>query len=400
VDITERKQAEVEREKLEAQNRQLRKSKSLGRMAGAIAHHFNNQLQVVMMNLDFAIRSLSSGEVQLENLLDAMQSARKAAEMSSLMQTYLGQTFPKRELLDLSDVCRRNLPMLRATLPKDVMLEADLPTTVIAMHADANQIHRILANLVTNAWECDKRTAIRLTARTVSPADIAAANRFPIGWQPQSNAYGCLQVADTGCGIAAEDIENLFDPFYSTKFIGRGMGLPEVLGIVCAHEGVVTVESELGRGSVFTVFLPVTEQAMPQKPGPMAQAPGAAWTGTVLIVDDEVQLLKGVATAIQSMGFKTLTAREGIEAVQLFQQHQKEVRLVICDLTLPGMDGWKILTVLRKLAPGIPVILTSGYDESRVMGGYHPELPQLFLSKPYELEMLRDAVSHVMANRS
>ena len=192
------------------------------------------------------------------------------------MLTYLGQTRAQHEPLDLSEVCRRSLPMLRAAMPKDVVLETDLPSPGPVISANANQMQQVLTNLVTNAWEAigDGRGVIHLTVKTVSPADIPTAHRFPVDWQPQDHAYACLEVADTGSGIADKDIEKLFDPFFSSKFTGRGLGLSVVLGIVRAHGGAVTVESEPGRGSIFRVFLPVSAEEVLRQPDQAAQCPG------------------------------------------------------------------------------------------------------------------------------
>jgi CheY-like chemotaxis protein len=288
--------------------------------------------------------------------------------------------------------------MLRAAMPQCVVLETDLPTPGPAIRANADQMQQVLTNLVTNAWEAcvGGKGAIHLTVMTVAAFDIPAVNRFPIDYQIHDSAYACLEVEDTGCGIESKDIEKLFDPFFSTKFTGRGLGLPVVLGIVRAHGGVVTVESLPGRGSVFRVFLPISAEAVPLKSVPVVQSPQKAGGGTVLVVDDELNLRKVVATAIKSMGFTVLTAQDGVEAVEVFRQHQDEIRLVICDLTMPRMDGWETLTALRQIVTGIPVILASGYSEAQVMAGDHPELPQAFLSKPYEFEQLSYAVFHVL----
>ena len=268
-DITERKLAEAEREKLEAQNRQLQKAESLDRMAGAIAHHFNNQLCVVIGNLELAMMNKLSGTSGLDKFLTAaMKSADKAAEMSGLMLTYLGQTYNEQDPLDLSGTCRLSLRILGAATPKNVVINNDLPSPGPTVEANENQIKQVLTNLVTNAWEAmgDGRGAIHLTVKTVSPADIPASHRFPVEWKPQENDYACLEVADTGCGIADKDIDKLFDPFYSSKFTGRGLGLPVVLGFVRAHSGVVTVESESGKGSIFKVFLPVSAEEVSRQP--------------------------------------------------------------------------------------------------------------------------------------
>jgi CheY-like chemotaxis protein len=369
-------------------------------MAGAIAHHFNNHLTAVMGNLELAIGDLPPGAGPAGKLTDALQAAHEAAEVSKLMLTYLGQTQARHEPLDLSEVCRRSLPMLRAAMPKGMVLDADLPSPGPAIGADANQIQQVLTNLVTNAWEAggDGRSAVHLTVKTVPPADISAWRRFPIDWWPRDNAYACLEVVDAGSGIADKDIEKLFDPFFSSKFTGRGLGLSVVLGIVRAHEGAVTVESEPGRGSAFRVFLPVSAEAVLSRPDQPAKSPEIDGGGTVLLVEDEQMLRKLGETVLASLGFAVLLAKDGVEAVEVFRRHKDEVRCVLCDLTMPRMNGWATLAALRKLAPGLPVILASGYDEARVMAGDHPELPQAFLSKPYQLQGLRDAIGRALAH--
>ncbi len=210
--------------------------------------------------------------------------------------------------------------------------------------------------------------------------------------------YACLEVADTGCGIAAGDIEKVFEPFFSKKFVGRGLGLPVVLGIVKAHQGAITVESKPGRGSVFRVFLPLTTEAILQKPIQTPQGQRAAGVGTVLVVDDEPALRKAVGFALKKSGFTVLVAADGVEAVEIFGQHREEISCVMCDLTMPRMNGWQTLAALRKLAPDIPVILSSGYSESQAMEGDHAERPQAFLSKPYEFKTLVETIVRIMRN--
>lgn len=315
-DITDRKRAESEREKLEIQSRQLQKMESLGRMAGAIAHHFNNQLAAVMLNLDLAISDLPRNAGPVESLTEAMQSVQKAVEISTLMLTYLGQTTVKCEPLDLSEVCRQSLSMLRSGLPKNMVLESDLASPGPTVFASVNQLQQLITNLVTNAWEASDAGEgfIRLTVQTVPAAVIPAANRFPIDWQPQDTAYACLKVADAGCGIANENIEKIFDPFYSTKFTGRGMGLAVVFGIVRALHGTVTVETAPGRGSTFQIFLTVSTVGVPQIPFQAVPAPITAGSPTVLMFEDEPGVRNVAKVALKRLGFTGQAAMDGIEA--------------------------------------------------------------------------------------
>ena len=275
-DITDRKRMQAEKEKLEAHNLQLQKAESLGRMAGAIAHHFNNQLQAVMMNLDLAKEDLSQTAAADQRLTAALQSAHQAAEVSSLMLTYLGQTVTRREPLDLSAACRRSLSLVRAIMPPSIALETVLPPQGPIISADANQLQQVLTNLATNAWEATTggRGPIRLTLKLVPGMDIPASHRFPVDFQPRDQAYACLEMADAGSGIPNKDIENIFDPFFSSKFTGRGMGLAVALGIVRGHDGAITVESQPGQGSIFRVFLPVSAEAASPGAGPCRSAPG------------------------------------------------------------------------------------------------------------------------------
>lgn len=389
-DISERKRVEANLARVEARLRHLQKDESLERMAAAIAHHFNNKLHAVIGNLELVTTDPACVVDSAAPLGEAMEAALQAAEMSALMLTFTGQTVGDLEPLDLSETCRRLLPLLRETLPTGMPLEADVPVRGPIVSAHEKQLPQLLINLVTNAGDAIGKGAgaVRLAVTTVSPADIPEAHRFPVEWEPTKTAYACLEVADTGRGMAAQDLERIFDPFFSNKELGRGLGLSVVLGIVRAHGAAISVESAPGRGSTFRVFLPLFlgEAAPPKK--------AREWIsgGTVLLVDDD-DLVRSVTSAmLRGLGFSVLGAAGGSEAVAELGKHPAEIRLVLCDLSMRGMNGWETLTALRALVPGIPVILSSGYDRAQVMAGRHPELPQGFLRKPYRLEDLSAAI--------
>ena len=402
-DITERKRAEEEQKKLQEQNLQLQKSESLGRMAGAIAHHFNNQLASVMLNLDILEAGLPQDAELTEPLVSAMQSVREAAKVSNLMLTYLGQTHGVNGPMDLSVTCQRSLELLRAAMPQSVVLETHLPSPGPTINANSSQIQQILTNLVTNAWEAsvEGRGTIQVAVKTVLATEIPATHRFPVDWQAHDNTvYACLEVTDAGCGIADKDLEKIFDPFYSSKFTGRGMGLAVVLGIVRTCQGVVTVASTIGRGSVFQVILPISFNTIPAKSDQTAQASIPMGGGALLLVEDETNVRHAVTKVLRRLGFTVLAAADGREGVEIFRQHQAEIRCVLCDLTMPRMNGWQTLAALRQLSPEIPFILSSGYDEAQAMAGQYSERPQAFLSKPYMVEDLYDVLAKVLGKNS
>ena len=236
------------------------------------------------------------------------------------------------------------------------------------MQTDGLQGSAELINLITNSLKAvsKNRDVIFLSIKTVFPADIPAVHRFPIDWRPQDNAYACMEVTDKGSGTVDNDIEKLFDLFFTNKFIGRG--------------------------STFLVFFPVSSKEVLPKPDKAATCPQFDGGGMVLLVENDDKLRNMASAMLKRLGFKVLETNDGVAAVETFGKHKDQIRLVLAELTMPRMNGWKILTVLRKLVPGVPVILSSSYDEAHVMSGDHPELPQAFLCKPYVLKGLSEAI--------
>ncbi len=258
-DITVRKQ-------MEELNRQVQKAESLGRMAAAIAHHFNSQIQVVLMGLEMVRLELSNEPAAIEILAAADRSARQAAEIGSLMLTYLGQSTSERKTFDLAASCRESLSHLRLQPRENRSVEEVLPVPGPSICADADQVQRILRCLLANAEEAleERGGVIRVEVATVEAGSLPIAHRFPFDFEALATPYACLSVADTGCGINEQDLGKIFDPFFTTKFHGRGTGLAIVLGIARAHDGAVVVDSHPGQGSMFRVYFPLaagTEQA-------------------------------------------------------------------------------------------------------------------------------------------
>ncbi len=400
MDITDQKRSEEQRLALERQVQQLQKTESLGRMAGSIAHLFNNHLMAVIGTLELSLLSLPADAELREPLQVAMGAARKAAETSRTMLTYLGHATGPQVPMELSGLCRRSRPLLQALQSPSASLEVELPDPGPVINSQADAVQHILFSLFTNASEAleGRPGVLRLSVSTAaSPAAISARHRWPLDWQAQNKPYACLAVADTGCGIPAAEIDKLFDPFYSTKFIGRGLGLATVLGLVRTHQGCITVESTLGRGSTFKVYFPMAGEALVPPPPPTERVE-AREGGAVMVVEDEDNVRQIAASMLKRLGFAVVEAADGAEAVALFHQHQAQIRCVICDLTMPVMDGWQTIAALRALRPGLPVVLASGYDKAQVMGGDHTELPQEFLGKPFQLTELKAAVHRALTS--
>lgn len=400
-DITDEKRLGEERAQFARELQHAQKAESLGRMAGAVAHHFNNQLAVVAGNLE-----LAKDEPALADscLAEALLAVDKAASVSGLLLTYLGQSSGSHAPIDLSAAFEHGLPLVRAGMPGHVTLETDLPVPGCVVNANADQLRLLFTNLVTNAWEAvgELPSTIHASVRAVAAKDIPTEGRFPVGWVPRAQAYACLEVRDHGCGIDPDEIEQIFEPFFTRKFTGRGLGLPVVLGILHAHSGGMVVESWRGQesGSVFRAYLPLSSE--PVEPVPVVShqlRPGVTFGGTVLVAEDDAPLRRVLVGILKRLGFDVVAASDGLEAVELFRERRHEVRLVLCDLTMPHMDGWDTLSALRRLAPALPVILTSGYDEAHVMASLRNERPQAFLRKPFNVERLRQALGIALSAR-
>lgn len=268
-DIRQRKQMEQERMDLESVTWQLQKEESLGRMAGAIAHHFNNHLAAVIGFLQFqqTITENTGHDGQSSgNISHALHAAQRAASISSMMLTYLGQTvFAVQQPAELGALVTRHIPMLKALVPGDVSLRTDLPNPGPMVTVNEGQVQQILINLMTNSIEAiGSRPGLITLSLDIKPADeIVSLRRFPVDWRPGQEWYACLDVADNGCGIAADTVEKLFDPFYTTKFEGRGLGLPVALGLAKSHKGAMAVSSTPEKGSCFQVILPLSADQPP-----------------------------------------------------------------------------------------------------------------------------------------
>lgn len=398
IDTNELKLADKEKRELEIRLWKARKAESLGRMAGAVAHHFNNQLSVVMGNLELALEDISRDAVNRENLVEALQAAQRSTEIGGLMLTYLGQGTGRREPLNLSDVCRKNLPMLNDAIPKNISLETDFISSGPVALVNAYQIQVILKHLVTNSSESigENKGTITVATRTLPVSGIPFSLTAPADWKPTADTFASLEVSDSGCGMTDEDMDRLFDPFFSTKFTGRGLGLSVVLGIVKSWDGAISVESTKDLGSTFRVLLPLcTDEPRRQKEGPQMKE-----GGTVLLVDEQGVLRKMAKQMLNRLGFSVLSAENGTVALRLFHEHRAIIRCLIADLTTPGMDGWETLTALRKINPDLPVILVSGHGEAHVVGGDDSEQPDVVLHKPYSKDELKNALRQALGDEA
>jgi PAS domain S-box-containing protein len=374
----------TERRRLEYELLQLKKSESLGRMAGAVAHLYNNLMGVVLGNLELAGDPAAVPGEAARMTADARSAAERAAEISRLMLAYLGQSAGTRRALDLGAACREALAGNGTPLPHNVRLDIALPPRGPVVRADAAQMRQVLDALVTNAREGlgEKGGKIAVGAGDAAARDVRGGFVVPADWQPADSRYAYLSVSDTGVGMTPESLERSFDPFFSTKFTGRGLGLPVVLGIARAHDGAVSVDSRPGAGTVVRVYLPLTDEEPAELPSAGSPVRPVEGEGLVLVVDDEPGLLNLAQVMLRSLGYEGMVASSGTEAVEIFRRRSREIRCVFCDLTMPGMNGWETLAALRRIRPDVPAVLCSGHDEASVMADTRPDPPRPSWASP------------------
>jgi PAS domain S-box-containing protein len=368
-DITERKQLERERRELELQMLHAEKLRSLGVLAGGIAHEFNNLLTAILGNAGLAHREAEPGSRTRRRVEQIEAAAQRAADLTRQLLAYSGRGTFVLERVDLSQLVREMADLLRLSLPKHVRLTVDCAAHLPAIHGDPGQWRQLLVNLVHNAAEAIEGGEGSVVVRTGVESAPAAPGRAVF-----------LEVTDDGCGIAEPDRERIFEPFFTTKVAGRGLGLAAVAGIVRGHGGTIDLVSGSSRGSTFRVRVPALESG-PEQGG----AGGASLAGrTVLVVDEEPAVLELARTVLERAGCAVLTAGNGVDALALYDHDPQGIDAVLLDLTLPSLGGLETLRALRAIRPDARVILSSGYG----VGEAFEEADRLavagLLDKPYD----------------
>jgi PAS domain S-box-containing protein len=390
LDLTEQRKAEEERRLLERQVQQAQKLDSLGMLAGGIAHDFNNLLVGVLGNAELALTDLPASAPVRPYLESIEGAARRAADLCRQMLAYAGRGTIEKRAVDLNRVVRETSHLLEVSISKKVVLKFKLAAALPPILADHSQIGQVLMNLVINASEAigDKSGVVGIgTGAMECDADYLLHtfldDRLPPG------PYVYLEVADTGCGMDEATRQRIFDPFFSTKFAGRGLGLAAVLGIVRGCRGAIRVYSEPGRGTTFKLLFPASE-ALPAELADGEKADGA-WRGEglVLLVDDEDTVRTVGRNMLQHIGFRVVTAADGREAVEIFRQQPAQIACVVLDLTMPHMGGEETFRELRRIRPDTCVLLSSGYNEDEVADRFAGKGLAGYIQKPYRLAQLR-----------
>jgi len=386
MDVTARKRADVEREKLQSQVRYAQKLESLGVLAGGIAHDFNNLLVAILGNADLALRDSPPESPVRPGLESIKRAAIRASDLTNQMLAYSGKGRLVVERLDISRLVEEMAHLLKVSISKNVTLRFDLDDSLPPVEADATQLRQVVMNLITNASEAigAEQGAVQVVTG-VMDADRAYIDHCRLAEGIPEGRYAYVEVSDTGCGMDDETMARLFDPFFTTKFTGRGLGLAAVLGIVRGHRGAIRVQSSPGEGSTFRVLLPAVETGQAEAPRAAPAEGVETWRGqgTVLVIDDEEGVRSVARSMLERLGFDVLTAADGAEGLESYRQDPDRIKLVMLDVTMPRLGGEQTLREIRLLRPEAKVILSSGYPEDAAARQFAGMGLSGFIQKPF-----------------
>ncbi|WP_425486258.1 PAS domain-containing hybrid sensor histidine kinase/response regulator [Gemmatimonas groenlandica] len=394
VDITDQVRGDEERARVESQLQQAQKLESLGVLAGGIAHDFNNLLVGILGNASLALLDLEPGAEARQSIAEIEQSAQRAAELTRQLLAYAGKGRYVVETADASSVISEMTSLMRTAISRNASLQMDLATSLPRVDVDVNQFRQVVMNLITNASDAlgSKPGLISVrTGRQEVSREYLSGCAPGSGAQPGSFTY--VEVHDNGTGMDDATRQRIFEPFFSTKFTGRGLGLAATMGIMRSHHGAIRVYSEVGSGTSVKLLFPSSTQS--SGAGTVSGARTDEWRGggQILVVDDEDSVRAVASALLRRRGFRTQEASDGVKALELFQEQPDAFDLVLLDLTMPNMNGEETLRALRDLRPAVNVLLMSGYNEQDVTRMFAGRSLSGFLQKPFRAEELYASVA-------
>jgi nitrogen-specific signal transduction histidine kinase/ActR/RegA family two-component response regulator len=381
-----------EHARLELRIHQLERFEAIGRLAGGVAHDFNNALCVILGWTQLAYEELPEGSPVRKKLDMVRQQAQSAAGLTRQLLAFARRQVLLPRNLDLNDLVSQTVQLLLHALGKQIDVRLTLAPDLDVISVDASQIEQVLANLCLNARDAmPGQGGLNIVTKNVEVSEKFCRSQ---GYGTPGR-YALLSVSDTGIGMDSATVEHIFEPFFTTKEIGRGtgLGLATVYGIVKQHDGVITVNSEIGKGTTFDVYFPVSTNSEPGAgPAPLTQQ-ARLDTQVILVVDDSAAILEFTGAALESRGYRVILARSGTEAVNLLKDRSTEIEMVVLDINMPGMGGRETYSRMRALVPNLIAIFTTTHSaEAILLDAKLQEEGATYLQKPYDVDALHQAV--------
>ncbi len=388
----------TERRKLEDAVRQTQKLESVGVLAAGVAHDFNNVLTAILGNVSLVRRRLAEvGAAEgIDDMLDSAERAgQRAADLVKQLLNYAGKGRREMQPVDICQVTADALAIVQASVSRKIRISRDVPDNCPLIQADVGQLQQLVLNLVLNGAEAigeqEGEVSIRVRVREVPASELT---QLYAGFSLPQRPYTEIMVRDSGAGMDEETLQRIFDPFYTTKFLGRGLGLAAALGIVRGHGGGISVQSTPGKGTTFTVLVPA-EQDPDDTPLTVSDAitESARGDGLVLVVDDEVTIRSLLQNILEDLGYTVLTAEHGAQALELFERVGREIKLVLLDLVMPVLDGPETAAALHARQPDVPILAMSGIADDDALRRFGKVRIAGFVPKPFAPDQLAQAVA-------
>ncbi len=375
-DVTERKH-------LEEQLRHSQKMEAIGRLAGGVAHDFNNILTVIQGHASLLQSSGTVPEAMAGSMEQISRAADRAASLTRQLLTFSRRQLMQPKQLDLNAVLNNTTRMLGRILGEDIALEFNYSPTVPLVLADEGMMEQTLLNLAVNSRDAMPAGGRLIIAISIVDMDAQAMHHHP---ERLAGRFACLRVRDTGCGVEPDALPHIFEPFFTTKAVGKGtgLGLATVYGIIKQHRGWIEVESPPGHGTTFDLFLPCAAESVPASTEPAIEAPPPGGTETILVVEDELPVREVVSKVLTGTGYRVLQATNGLEALATWAQNKEKIDLLLTDIVMPdGLNGRDLAEKLQAEKSGLRVIFTSGYSANIVGKDFTVQDGLNFLQKPY-----------------
>ncbi len=396
VDISERQKAEEEKETLVAQLRQAQKLEAIGTLAGGIAHDFNNILTPLLLHTEMSLLELSDDSSVSNHLKEVKTAGHRAANLVKQILEFSRKSEPERIHLQFNLICKEVIKFIKSSLPANIVVEQNLQDTSYVL-ADPVQMHQVILNLCTNAAHAMKEEARGILEINLTKIKLAG-REIPSHPELKPGNYLKLSVSDSGHGMTDDIQQLIFDPFFTTKGReeGTGLGLSVVHGIVTSHGGAITVESSPGKGSVFSVYLPVLEKYSATEAAENLLAP----TGSerILFVDDEAVLVEASKELLTKLGYDVIDCTDPHECLGIFKKNPNSIDLIVTDITMPGMTGIDLVKEIYKIRPNIPVIIISGLIDDRTEMDIRSLGIKKVVFKPITMSNLAIAIRDALEN--
>ncbi len=394
-DITERKKIEEERKKLEARLLQAQKMEAISTLAGGIAHQFNNGLFAITGNIDLLEMDFPGDENVADYTRKMKDSTHRMTRLTAQLLAYARGGKYQAKTISLSDFVRDTLPLVRHTIDSAISVETDQPPGIFNVNADLTQMQMVLFAVLSNAAEAmDGKGQIRIVCRNTMITDETAADFSEL----KPGNYISLTITDDGKGMDEETKTRIFEPFFTTRFEGRGLGMAAVYGIIKNHNGWITVDSELGKGTIVKIYLPAVQALVKEHAKPKTEPIKSR--GTILVIEDGETVMKVTRKILEKMGYSVLEAKTGQEAINVAKTFDDDIDLAMLDILLPDMSGDAIYPFLMEACPDLKVIVFSGYSADGPVQEILNAGAEDFIQKPFSVAELSEKLKKALGSEN